>query len=66
MTANVGTTDRIVRAVLGVLALIAALLTSNIIFGVIGVVMLFTASVRWCALYAPFGISTCAVEPNKH
>jgi type IV secretory pathway TrbD component len=57
MKPNIGSTDRIIRIILG--AIIAAL---GIIFqswwGLIGLVLLFTAFVRWCPAYLPFGIST--------
>ncbi len=57
MKPNMGSTDRIIRFILGVAA--AAL---GIIFqswwGLIGIVLIFTALIRWCPAYLPFGIST--------
>jgi Inner membrane protein YgaP-like, transmembrane domain len=56
---NVGTMDRIARAVLGV-ALIAATLSGLIgVWGWIGVVPLGTAMVSFCPLYALLGINSC-------
>ncbi len=64
MKANVGTVDRIVRLVLG-LALAAwgwlgglASPWNWVAIGV-GVVLVLTAAIRFCPLYAPFGLSTC-------
>ena len=59
MNANVGTIDRVARAVIGV-ALIAATLGGMIgPWGWIGVVPLATAVFRFCPAYRLFGFSTC-------
>lgn len=61
MTPNVGGIDRILRIVIG-LALIAAALFWNhqyAVIGWIGVVPLVTGIVGWCPAYLPFGIRTC-------
>ena len=59
MTANVGTTDRAIRIVVG-LALIAATLMGSIgVWGWIGLVPLATGVFRFCPAYLPFGLSTC-------
>ena len=65
MKPNMGTVDRIIRAVVGI-ALIAIwsldLLQGMpaIIALVVGVVMLLTAMLRWCPPYALLGINTGA------
>jgi hypothetical protein len=63
MTQNIGTIDRLVRALLAVL--VAVLYFTGvisgalaIILGVIAVVLLLTSIVGFCPLYAPFHIST--------
>ena len=58
MKVNVGSLDRITRIVLG-LAIIGAGVYFESWFGLIGVVPLVTASLGWCPLYLPFGLSTC-------
>ena len=59
MKANVGTIDRVVRILVGVL-LIALTLTGIIgLLGWIGLVPLATGVVRFCPLYPLLGISTC-------
>ena len=59
MKTNVGSTDRIIRIVLG-LALIGLTLTGNIgVWGWLGVVALATGAIGWCTPYAILGINTC-------
>jgi hypothetical protein len=68
MAINVGTVDRIFRAVLGLGLLGLAFLSGLPMFeagllkysaALVGVVMLVTAAARSCPLYAIFGIKTC-------
>ena len=59
MKANVGTIDRVLRILVGVL-LIALTLTGTIgLWGWIGLVPLATGVLRVCPLYPLLGISTC-------
>ncbi len=58
MKKNVGTADRVVRVVVG-LVVVAAGWYFQSWWGAIGVVPLFTASIGWCPAYLPFGISSC-------
>ncbi|MEB3734408.1 DUF2892 domain-containing protein [Halopseudomonas pachastrellae] len=59
MKTNVGTIDRVLRILVGVL-LIALTLTGTIgLWGWIGLVPLATGVVRFCPLYPLLGISTC-------
>ena len=66
MMTNEGTTDRIIRAVVGVVLFGLALSTlagaMKIVALVLGVVMLGTAAVGFCPLYRIFGLSTCPVK----
>lgn len=68
MTANVGTVDRLIRAIIGV-ALIALPFATTLTVGspalmwgaiLVGVVMLAVAITRVCPLYSIFGLKTCA------
>ena len=61
MKRNLGSADRGGRIVLGV-AIGAAGLYFESWFGLIGLVLLGTALVGWCPLYAPFGITTCKLN----
>lgn len=59
---NVGSADRIVRIIVG-LILIGATLTGQIgVWGWIGVVPLLTGIFRFCPAYLPFGLSTCKAD----
>jgi hypothetical protein len=66
---NVGTADRAVRALIGIVALVLAFTTLGVMAGavwgivsaVVGVVMLGTAVLGICPAYMPFKISTCNV-----
>ena len=62
MTQNIGTVDRGLRIVLGLalLSLLVVLDGNARWFGLIGVIPLFTALVRWCPLYTLLGIRTCS------
>lgn len=60
MKANVGTIDRVIRIILG-LALLSLLfiLDGGIKYiGLVGLVLLLTALIKFCPLYTIFGINT--------
>ena len=68
MIANVGTMGRALRLVLGVALIAAALLSDWAAFDgvaleygalVVGIVMLATATFRFCPLYTALGVNTC-------
>lgn len=60
MKSNVGTADRVVRIVAGLvlLSLVFILEGNARWWGLVGVVPLATGLVGWCAIYLPFGIDT--------
>jgi hypothetical protein len=64
MQTNVGTIDRLVRVIIGVvlLAAVFAVEGSARWFGLIGIVPLVTALLRWCPLYTLLGLNTCPVN----
>lgn len=57
MKKNIGITDRWIRIVLG-LAIGAAGIYFKSWWGLVGLLPIFTALIRTCPLYLPFGIST--------
>lgn len=67
---NVGSVDRGIRAVIGVVALILAFTTLGVTSGsllgiiaaIVGVVMLGTAALGMCPLYMPLKLSTCKMS----
>ncbi|MBQ1783587.1 MAG: DUF2892 domain-containing protein [Gammaproteobacteria bacterium] len=63
MNANIGNVDRLIRLLLGV-AILAAGFAFNAWWGVLGIIPLATAAIRWCPAYVPFGFSTCATTPS--
>lgn len=58
MKTNVGSLDRTLRIIIGLLILAAGFYFQNW-FGLIGLIPLGTALMGWCPAYLPFGISTC-------
>ncbi|PYF04051.1 hypothetical protein BJ122_10428 [Rhodopseudomonas faecalis] len=63
MTANVGTIDRALRALVG-LALIGWALTGGPVWAWVGVVPLLTAAIGFCPAYTLFGFNTCPAKRN--
>jgi hypothetical protein len=63
MTCNVGTTDRIIRVIIGA-AIIAAGVYYESWWGAIGVIPLSTAAIGWCPAYLPFGMSTSCKDQS--
>lgn len=66
MKVNESTTDRVIRVIIGSLALVAGLFwlagTAQIIAYVVGVAALATGLVGFCGLYALLGVSTCKIK----
>ncbi len=61
MNRNIGTVDRVVRIVLGVIV-IAVGLWYRSWWGLIGLPLIATGIVGFCSLYVPFGINTCGIR----
>ncbi|MBF0587199.1 DUF2892 domain-containing protein [Prosthecochloris sp. N3] len=57
MQKNVGPLDRNIRYLFGAVMLIGGLIFQSW-WGVAGLVLIFTAVIRYCPLYVPFGINT--------
>ncbi|WGZ95754.1 MAG: DUF2892 domain-containing protein [Candidatus Thiothrix putei] len=58
MTCNVGSTDKMLRIIAG-LIMIALGVYYQSWWGAVGVVPLLTGLLGWCPAYLPLGISTC-------
>lgn len=58
MRVNVGSVDRVVRIVAG-LVIVGAGIAFKSWWGAVGVIPLATAGVRFCPLYTLLGVSTC-------
>ncbi len=70
MKKNMGMADRVVRTIIAIA--VAVLYFTGTISGTLGIVLmvlaaifLLTSLVSFCPLYAPFGLSTCAVNTDK-
>ncbi|MCJ7690773.1 MAG: DUF2892 domain-containing protein [Clostridiaceae bacterium] len=61
---NVGSTDKIIRYIIGVALLsLLFIVPGNLKFwGLIGLIPILTAAFSFCPLYAIFGIKTCPVK----
>lgn len=64
MRINVGSTERIIRVVLGLVIGILGIVFQSF-WGLIGVIPLVSGLSGFCPLYGVFGISTCQV-PNEN
>lgn len=64
MTSNVGTADRVLRAVIG-LTLIGLALFAGQWWAWIGVVPLATAFMAFCPAYRLLGLSTCPLAQRR-
>lgn len=60
MQRNIGAADRAIRVVIGLalLSLLVVLDGPARWLGLIGILPLATAAIRWCPAYTPFGIRT--------
>ncbi len=70
MKKNMGSADRIIRTIVAIV--LGILYYTEVISGTLGLILvilagvfLLTSLVSFCPLYAPFGISTCAVKEKE-
>ena len=70
MTTNLGSADRTLRLIVGVALLAAALFSGLTLFDnsvlkygavIVGAVLAATSVLKFCPLYAVFGIKTCRI-----
>ncbi len=66
MKKNIGFIDRVVRAIIGIAAIIGSFFatsaTLQIVLLIVGAVALIQAVIGWCGLYALFGYNTCPID----
>lgn len=65
MKKNVGTIDRVFRLVVGIALITYGIVNQSWLMGLIGIVPILTAFIRFCPLYTIIGVSTCKVEPKS-
>ena len=56
---NMGTVDRAIRAVVGLVLISLVFIGPQTLWGWVGVIPLATAAVGFCPAYSPLGLSTC-------
>jgi hypothetical protein len=71
MKKNMGTSDRVIRIILAIIVI--TLYATDKITGILGIVLMvlagvfvLTSFIRFCPLYAPFGISTCKLNSKEN
>jgi len=63
MKKNVGSFNKVIRLVLGLVIIALGILFQSW-WGLLGVILLFSALISRCPLYLPFGLSTRKVDPS--
>lgn len=68
MQENIGNTERVIRVILGLalLSLLFILEGNASYWGLLGLIPLATAAVRWCPIWKLLGINTCSAEQHVH
>lgn len=61
---NESALDRGIRVVLGLALLSLTVVGPHTLWGLVGLVPLFTGAVGSCPLYSLLGLSTCSVNPT--
>ncbi|MBW1861984.1 MAG: DUF2892 domain-containing protein [Deltaproteobacteria bacterium] len=61
MKKNIGTTDKVIRIIVGVIIIIIGFVFKSW-WGIIGILPILTAAIGWCPPYALLGISTFKAE----
>lgn len=59
MTRNMGTADRVLRGIVGLVLISLVFIGPKTAWGWIGLIPLVTALIGWCPVYVPLGIKTC-------
>ncbi len=65
MPVNEGTTDRVIRVILGVVLIALVYVGPKTPWGWIGIVPLLTGITGRCALYKVLGFNTCPLDTRK-
>ena len=65
MTRNVGSLDRLIRAIVGLGVLSLVFVGPQSLWGLLGLIPLGTAILGWCPPYGLLGINTCGVKAPK-
>ena len=61
MKCNIGTTDKTVRVIIGLIIIVLGFYFKSW-WGAVGLLPIITGLIGWCPAYLPFGISTCKTK----
>jgi hypothetical protein len=59
MIPNIGTTERIIRVIAGLILLSLVFIGPRTWWGLIGLILIGTAAVSYCPIWQVFGLNTC-------
>ena len=62
---NVGTLDRILRVIIGLLLIAFAFFDMVGSWGYLGFIPLVTGLIKWCPLYTLLGVQTCPLHETS-
>ncbi|QLH38924.1 MAG: DUF2892 domain-containing protein [Defluviicoccus sp.] len=65
MCKNLGTLDRVLRIVIGIVLIALVFVGPQTPWGWIGIIPLATALIGWCPLYRLVGLRTCSVPKQS-
>jgi type IV secretory pathway TrbD component len=65
MKKNVGTLDRAIRVVSGILIASAGVTVQQWLLALVGFALIGTGIAGWCGVYTLFGMSTCSIDKNS-
>lgn len=65
LTKNIGSLDRILRIVIGIVVLSLVFIGPKTMLGYIGLVLIVTAFINFCPLYAMLGLKTCSKQTGQ-
>jgi len=63
MKANVGTTEKVIRIILGIVIIGAGVVYQSW-WGAVGAIPLVTALIGYCPAWSMFGVNTCKAAQN--
>lgn len=62
---NIGTTDRVIRIVVGLVLLSLIVIGPQTLWGLVGLIPLATGVIGFCPAYKLLGLNTCPVKTRE-
>lgn len=66
MKQNIGTNDRIIRLIIGVVLISLAIVSKSTFMALAGLFSLYEAVTSWCVFYQLLGRNTCPIKNTKN